>query len=458
MKYDIKIHKHHVAAVVVGTLLVVGAGLLIQNDNVRAIRTGNSGTPAPTTSIVTDGHIPTNKSGLGFNAPWMYAVTHGPAGTAAELTKSAGYLNDPIIRFPGGTVARTYHINLPGYDGKQGGETQNYIIPFTNIFAPDNKPVARISFVVNLDDHFRHVNYHGSDEDMITDNLKTLTYLLDHGFKVPLVELGNEETATPELFWSFGNNPWKPIDTVQQNIQALVEIKLKYKLNPDYQRAHFKGGMDKYIGLLATYRDRINALMDSRGLPHPKYGVPIGPPSALIYSDATTWNRYYAERIRDDVPWMDALIPHYYSTITAGNPGIAATNLQKVIDSTKAFYGDRRLWFTEFSAGGGVTDDSADQITAFDQMLAVFKNPSNNTDYYFMHQYFTDGSEFGMIYKKLSANSKPVNRTAADGTALTNSAAASLKLFYSPRFCWSIKTLDTTGTKYQEAKDAYGCK
>ncbi len=451
MQFFKKIKGSHVVLFLLVIAVIIGIVSVIQRNNsgkeLTALVPG-----ADSVVVQSDIH-----KGLGYNAPWMYSVTHGPAGTAAELTQAARYLNDAIIRFPGGTVARTYHINLPGYDGKQGGETQNYIIPFTNIFAPNNNPVARISFVVNLDDHFRHVNYKGTDQEMINDNLKTLTYLLDHGFKVPLVELGNEETATPELFWSFANKPWKPIDTVAENIQALVEIKLTYKLNTDYQRAHFKQGMDKYIGLLSTYRDSINTLMDSRGLPHPKYGVPIPGPASLIYSDVKTWNKYYAERIRDDGQWLDALIPHYYSTINTSNVSTAATNLQKDIDGFKTFYGNRRLWFTEFSAGGGAVDDSVSQVSAFEQMATVFDKPTNNTDYYFMHQYFTDGPEFGMIYKKLNVNAKPVNGIITNGKYAVN-PASSLKLFYSPRFCWSVKARGATPELYQEVKDKYGCK
>jgi hypothetical protein len=448
-----KIMKHPVTLIVIGCAIVIGIGSVIQR------KTTGISLPALVSGADSTFSITSNSGshpGFGFNEPWMYGVTHGPSTTFAEMTAATKYLNNPIIRFPGGTVSRAYHINLPGYDGTQSGETQNYIIPFTNIFAPNNTPLTRISFVANLDDHFKHITYKGSDEDLINDNIKALTYLLDHGFQVPIVELGNEEYLTPELFWSFGSNAWKPLENLDQNIKALTEIKLTYALNVNYQRDHFKQGMDKYTSLIATYQNRINALMDSRGLPRPKYGVSIPAVAAMTYGDTTIWNRYYSERVKA-LPNIDALIPHYYSTIATGKASTAATNLQKTINDIKNYYGSRRLWFTEFSAGGGVTDDSYDQITALNQMAAVFDNPSNNTDYYFLHQFFKDSSDYGMIYKNITTNSKPVNSVISSGRYALNTALP-MKLFYSPRFCWAVQMRGASSTTYNEVKSKYGCR
>lgn len=412
-------------------------------------------------------------SQFGFNAPWMYGVTHGPSTTFSELTEAARQMNKPLMRFPGGTVSRSYRISQPGYDGTQPGETQNYIIPFSNIFAPiGSEPLVKISFLPNIDLHFKHINYKGSDEELILENLQALSYLLDRGFKVDFVELGNEEYLTPELFWSFGNSPWKPIETIDQNIKALVEIKLTYAWNQSYQNQHFKQGFDKYIALMNMYKSRINALMTARGLPIPKYGIPIPLVASMTYSDVKYWNAYYMKRIRDlrgsDLG-KDLLIPHYYFYITNGSSLSAANDLTKVINDLKSYFGinntatsdPRQFAFTEFSVNEKGSDgveryDSPVQMAAFSQTASIFGDPNSKTKYFMIHQFFKDGPDHGVISKNSVASSRPVNGVLSGGVMIPNSGYGK-NLFYSPRFCLAAKWRGASDAQYSQLKDLYGC-
>lgn len=442
-------------------------------------------TPSPTaTPLASPSPILPSNAAFGFNAPWMYGVTHGPASSISELSEAVKYLNMPIVRFPGGSVSREYHFNLPGYDGKQAGETENYIIPFSKIFAPaGSAPLARIAFLPNIDEHFRHINYHGSDEDLIAENLQTLNYLLDKNFKIETVELGNEEYLTPELFWSFGTNPWKPIDTVDQNIQALVEIKLTYAIDAAYQYQHFQQGIDHYISLMNTYKTRINLEMDRRGLPHPKYGISIPWIYSMTYSDVNAFNTYYLNRIRD-LRGVDALIPHYYKDFNTGNGNNVIVDMKRTLAEVIKFFclgntatdlncptaannpnakvlDQRKIWVTEFSSRelnstNQPQYDTPEQLSVISQMAQVFKDPLYKTEYFMLHQYFTDGAGEGMIYKNSSTTYHPVNGIIANGVMTPNQTYGK-SLFYSPRYCWAVKERGASTAEYNTVKANYGC-
>ena len=288
--------------------------------------TASSSVASSATSSVSSVSIPPaagvlEKDRFGFNAPWMFGVMNNtPASTMAELTAAVKQLDHPIVRFPGGTVARSYHFYKTGYDGTQAGATENYIVPFVKMFSPAASPgLVKISYVLNIDEHFKHLAYTGSDEALINENLAGMTYLLDHGLSILLVELGNEYSLTPELFWRRGNNPLKTIDTVQENIDILKEIKITYTNDQAYTEAHLKDGLDKLESLFATYQARINALFQSRGLPRPAYGVPIHPirTGNKYYGDTRYFLQYYNTRVKN-MPNIDALIPHVYLSFASG--------------------------------------------------------------------------------------------------------------------------------------------
>lgn len=415
-----------------------------------------TGTPAPPPAVI-------EKDRFGFNTIWMFgALNNTPASTQAEITEGLKRLKQPIVRFPGGTIANSYHFNLPGYNGTQPGATINYIIPFTNMVAPPGEPVvAKISFVPNIAEHFQHILYKGTDDELVRENLQAMEYLLDRGLSIPMVELGNEFSLYPELFWRIGNQPLKPIDTVEEQVQILTEIRSTYTNDEAYIASHMKDGIDRLELLYARYQTEINAMMTRRGLPKPKYGVPIHTirPGGKYYGDTRHFLKYWNTRVKA-MKNIDALIPHIYLNFLTGegmSKGIA--ELQGVVKEFKAFFPNRRFWYTEFNANpylnGKTNDDTQEQVNVLTKMIQIFRE--NNGDYYFLHQLFTDTSSYPLMYKKLNETSKPVNGlTQPNGTVVADPRFGK-SLFYSPLFCWGVKTRGASTLELEQLRSDYGC-
>lgn len=452
---------------------MLAAGFQLPAHGMATAPTPLKSTPTPTPTPIAATNrlsVPSGVAdlGFGFNSPWMYAATTNvPPNASAELTAAVRELNKPYMRFPGGTVSRDYLMSSTGYNGQQPGATENYIYPFTRIFSTTSSSgLVKIFYQINMDYHFNHLTYKGSDEDLIQENLRAIQYLMDHGLAPEAYELGNEESLTPQIFWKRDNTPFKPIETLQENLDRLVDIKITYTNNQAYTINHLKDGFDKFQSLTKIYRERLLSLHQARGLPSPKFGIPIHiiqPKAIKYFGDTRFFLEYYNQRMRD-VPNMDALIPHYYISFEKGQSAGALAAMEGVFKEFRSFFGNsKEFWVTEFNAqvlnNGKSYDDTDEQVEVLTQMVNIFKQYGSTR--YFLHQFFAVSSDsgYGVIYKKTVEGSRPVNgMTKTSSGQVIPDPHYGKSLFYSPMFCWSAKMQGASTQNYQRLIDEYGCK
>lgn len=97
------------------------------------------------------------------------------------------------MRFPGGTVARNYNINLAGYDGRgklYGG--QNVIDRYIQVIKSMGVPVTLVLNVGFYDTFFWKINKSRANE-MLDNNKRMIERFLINGIEIFCIELGNEE-------------------------------------------------------------------------------------------------------------------------------------------------------------------------------------------------------------------------------------------------------------------------
>jgi hypothetical protein len=110
-----------------------------------------------------------------------------------ERVQSLVDLNIPVMRFPGGTVARNYHIAHAGYDGRgklYGG--LNAVYRFIPVVKQMKASVVLVLNVGHYDTFFWNIN--PDSAGVILDrNRRLIQTFIDSGVPIWGVEVGNEE-------------------------------------------------------------------------------------------------------------------------------------------------------------------------------------------------------------------------------------------------------------------------
>lgn len=421
--------KHHLAMVIVGTLLVVGIGTVIQNHKTQAAST-------PITYENKTRASATSK--FGFNGFFLEGIVRDKNlnDDIVAIDNVLTATNATWIRFLRGTTANTYVFDLtaPGF-----GDDSSFSKTFSDNFIVNYATIARslhvkTDYVINMASHFP--TYYGgtanmpprlrnkTDAQLIAMNVGAVKYLLDNGADVSYIELGNE-------MYSYN---------LTQN-----EVSLATNKTLDQVTTVMKPAMDRYEDLSKQYIAAFNALAVQESATLGKsvnfqYGVPALPPlgdltKPIFNGPLGNRNIYWNQRV-SSIPGVNGLVIHWYSnfgpckSILSKASFLACENQTSVsdisqlgvsIDRTRATYPGKALWFTEFNAGFGYENDpqingsgfinSPAHIKYIRDLMTMFKN--KNVELYTFHMLFgSTAKEYAIVNKVVSTIGIKINPNA----------------------------------------------
>jgi hypothetical protein len=307
-----------------------------------------------------------NQNLISFNTGYLFTTPLEKEPAVRTITQN---IQPSALRFPGGTLANYYHPDGKGYGFKQeevkGGFSDitnsmplfdnNAIYHFADLCKMSNSNVV---FVVNM--------WTGTVEEA----LWCLDYFHQQNIKVVGVELGNEFYLT-----QYSSKYSNPQVYIQQAKEFAAVIRKKYPSIP--------------LGIVA--------------------GDPTEPnPKGTYQIFMNRWNNELGKE-----SFYDFYIPHLYSKVVVceqkGGSDLKAVfdcahltlapefynYLPVVLDHYKKFYGNKKMWITEWNTDGGYTTANtmlhAEFVSEFLLDLVDLSNKNPEVEYAFFHNYGSTG-------------------------------------------------------------------
>ena len=223
-----------------------------------------------------------------------------------------------VIRFPGGTVANEYNVNIFGHTLSEAKSSKwaSFKINPIEPFIEASKIIGwKVIPVLNITDIYNDKISFDSGMDL---NFKMLDMFLDAGIKVEHIELGNE-----------------------------LNIWMRIKGNKDYNK-----NVDEYNREIEKYYDLSVRVYNSVKNRYPK--IKIGGVSARDGMNARD-NKWCS--LFDKGPW-EAIIIHHYED--SGDKKDWESNIKKMVEQSKN--NNKEIWITELNVRLGPSVTSAAYI------------------------------------------------------------------------------------------------